>query len=114
MARGLTDRTLAGSVFRLPRRNALVSQLQLHSIVGNAHVDATLSGHGPQFRRELALVAGDNLRAAMRDDGLRYAFFFAPRQLGANRRMANERFVASSDERTHYSSAIANVNLHIF
>jgi len=48
---------------------------QAHSIVGNAHVDATLGGHDPEFRRELALVAGDNLRAAMRDDGSRYASF---------------------------------------
>ena len=70
----------------------LASQLELHSIVGNAHVDATLGSHDPEFRRELALVAGDNLRAAMRDDGSWYAFFFAPRQLGTNRRMANERF----------------------
>jgi hypothetical protein len=28
--------------------------------------------------------------------------------------MANERFVASSNKRTHYRSAIANVNLHVF
>jgi hypothetical protein len=28
--------------------------------------------------------------------------------------MANERFVASSNKRTRYRSAIANVNLHIF
>src|SRR5882724_2723165 len=32
-------------------------------------------GHDPEFRRELALVAGDNLRAAMHDDGSRYASF---------------------------------------
>ena len=94
-------------------RAGVDSQRQLHSIVGNAHVDATLGGHDPEFRRELALVTGDNLRAAMSDDGSRYAFFFAPRQLGTNRRMANERFVAASNERTRYSSAIANVNLQI-
>src|SRR6202040_2451520 len=82
--------------------------------VGNAHVDATLGDHDPEFRRELALVAGDNLRAAMRDDGSWYAFFFAPRQLGANRRMANETFAPPSNKRTRYSGAIANVNLHIF
>jgi hypothetical protein len=32
----------------------LASQLKLHSIVGNTHVDATLGGHGPE-------IAGDNL-----------------------------------------------------
>src|SRR6266513_3142282 len=90
------------------------SQFELHSIISNAHVDATLGGHDPEFRTKLALVVGDNLRAAMRDDGSRYAFFFAPRQLGTNRRMANERLVASSNERTRHSSTIANVNLHIF
>jgi hypothetical protein len=63
------------------------------------HVDASLGGHDPEFRRELALVAGDNLRAAMRDDGSPYAFFFAPRQLGTNRRMANERFAKLDGER---------------
>jgi hypothetical protein len=94
-------------------RIRFVSQLQLHSILGNAHVDATLGGHGPQFRRELVLVAGDNLRAAMRDDGSRYAFFFAPRQLGANRGMANECFAAFPNERARYSRAITNINLDV-
>src|SRR6266550_3087347 len=88
------------------------SQFELHSIISNAHVDATLGGHGPEFRTKLALVAGHNLRAAMRDDGSRYAFFFAPRQLGTNRRMANERLVASSNERARHSSTIANIDLH--
>ena len=95
-------------------RIRFVSQLQLHSIIGNAHVDATLGGHNPQFRRELALVAGDNLRAAMRDDGSRYAFFFAPRKLGANRGMANHCFAAFPNERARYSRAITNVNLDVF
>src|SRR6266550_1409162 len=88
------------------------SQFELHSIISNAHVDATLGGHDPEFRTKLALVAGDNLRAAMRDDGSRYAFFFAPRQLGTNRRMANERFAAFANERARDRGAIADVKLH--
>jgi hypothetical protein len=35
----------------------------------------------------------------MRDDGSRYPFFFAPGQLGTNRRMANERFAKLDGER---------------
>ena len=50
----------------------------------------------------------------MCNDSLRHAFLFAPRQLGANRRMANETFAPPSNKRTRYSGAIANVNLHIF
>src|ERR671931_2435558 len=50
----------------------------------------------------------------MRDDGLRNTFFFAPCQLRANRRMANERFAALPNERARYSCTIANVNLHVF
>jgi hypothetical protein len=50
----------------------------------------------------------------MRDDGSRYAFFFAPRQLGASRGMANECFAAFPNERARYSRAITNVNLDVF
>src|SRR4030095_7177628 len=50
----------------------------------------------------------------MRNDGLRYAFFFAPRQLCANRRMANEPFAAPSNERARHRGAIADENLHAF
>jgi hypothetical protein len=50
----------------------------------------------------------------MRDDRLWDALFFAPGQLRANRRMANERFATPPNERARHSRTIANVNLDAF
>ena len=47
----------------------LKSKGQFHSIVGNAHFDTSFSSDGLEVCRELAFVAGNNLRATMRDDG---------------------------------------------
>src|SRR5581483_4669072 len=87
---------------------SLSSQRQLHSIVGDAHFDTSFGGHGTKFCGQFTLVAGDNLRAAMRNDGSRNAFFFAPRQLSAKGRMADECFAASSDKRTRHRGAVAD------
>src|SRR6266576_4327328 len=53
------------------------SQFELHSIISNAHVDATLGGHRADLGGDLTSVAGHNFRSAMCDDGARHAFFLA-------------------------------------
>src|SRR5438105_10665912 len=87
------------------------SQLHFHSIIGDPHFNTALGGDAAELRRDLAFVAIDNVRAAMGDDCARHALFLTPRQLGANRRVTDECFAASANERAHNGSAIANVKL---
>src|SRR6266705_4754842 len=85
--------------------------MQLHSIVSDTHVDTALGSDDAELRCDFAFVVIDNFRAAMGDDCARHALFLTPRQLGANRRVTDERFAASANERAHNGSAIANVKL---
>src|SRR5439155_23491996 len=76
------------------------SEHQLHSIVGDARLNTTLCGHGIEGFGKLALVLGDNFRAAMGDDGSWNALFCAPRQLRAHRCMSDKGCAACANERT--------------
>src|SRR6266480_472060 len=102
----------ARSTFR--RALSLLSQRQFHSIIGDAHVHTALLRDGAQVCENFALVAGDNFRAAVRDNSARNPLFLAPRELCPNRRVTDERFAASANERAHNSRAIADVNLHTY
>src|SRR5439155_15897771 len=67
----------------------LVSQTELHPVVGDGCFYTALGSHCAKFCPELALVTCDDFRAAMGDDGSRHVLFRAPHQLRADRCMAD-------------------------
>src|SRR5438105_14662858 len=88
----------------------ILSQSQLHPVVRNARVDAALGAHRAELCCDFALVAGDNLRPAVRNDGSRYALFRAPPDLHAHSSMPDKPFAPLADERARECRGVANVN----
>ena len=92
----------------------LPSQNQLHSVARDTRFDAALGTHRAEPRGKIALVAGHNLRPAVRDDDSRHALFRAPAELRANCRVSNEFIASLADERARKRRPVPDVNLHIF
>src|SRR6266480_6465107 len=92
---------------------ACSSQDQLHPVVSDARFVAPLGSHPVEFCRKHALVAGDNFRAAVRDDCARHALFRAPTQLRTNGRMAYQRVASLANERAGDRRAVSNITLHV-
>src|SRR5207237_10606241 len=82
------------------RSSSPLTQNKLHPVVSDLRFDAALTRHRAKFRRQFALVATDDFRAAMSDDRSRHAFFRAPTELGAHSRVPNEPVAAPANKRT--------------
>src|SRR6266480_3993112 len=83
---------------------------QVHSIVRDAHLDTAFGSNGAKLCGDFALVACDDFRSAMRDNGARHALFFTPGELRADRRMTDQCFAAPPNERECERGAVADVN----
>src|SRR5437762_2592046 len=86
------------------------SQRHFHSIVRDAHLDTAFGSNGAKLCGDFALVACDDFRSAMRDNGARHALFFTPGELRADRRMTDQCFAAPANERARERGAVADVN----
>lgn len=80
----------------------------------HARFDTTLGAHRVEARGEIALVAGDNFRAAVSDNGSRHTRFRAPADLHADSRTPDQPFAPLANERAGEGRAVANVNAHVF
>ena len=65
------------------------SQRDFHPIISDAHVHTALCRDGAQAGENFPLVASDDFRAAMSDNGARHALFLAPRELCPNGRVTD-------------------------
>lgn len=80
----------------------------------DARFDAALGAHRPEPRGKIALVARENLRPAVRDDGSRHALFGAPADLHPDSSVPDEPFAPLTNERARESRPIVDVNLRVF
>src|SRR5207248_7498716 len=72
------------------------------------------SRHRAKFRRQFALVAINDFRAAMSDDRSRHAFFRAPTELGSHSGVSDQPVASLANKGVCESGAIADVKLHTF
>ena len=74
---------------RVAFQEAANLQRHFHSIIRDAYLDTTVGGDVAELRENFALVASDDFRAAMSDNGAVNALFLAPRELCPNRRVTD-------------------------
>src|SRR5881296_2856909 len=78
--------------------------------MGDAHIHTALCRNSAQVCENFALVASDDFRAAVSDNGAVNALFLAPGELRAHRRMTDQCFAAPANERACERGAVADVN----
>lgn len=90
----------------------MLPQNKLHAVVGDCNVDTVPRGHFGDGGLRFSLAAGDNLAAAMRDDGTGHVFLLAPGELRFDRGMSDEPAAAPPHEWALQRCAVADIQLH--
>jgi len=84
---------------------------ELQAVIGDPRLDAALAAETADERAEKPLVAANDLRTAMREDGARHSLRPAPVELRADRRMTDPHPVATADNGAGDRRAVTDVEI---